>query len=512
MFSYEARIRAVKLYIKLGKRAAVTVRILGYPSKKYLRRWYLTYIDTGDLPKEYKRKPRYSDEQKQQAVEHYFNHGQCLAYTKRVLGYPSAEIFNIWLDEITPNILRKRYTQTARGALLGQDVKKQAVIDLCSRKGTASAVAKEIGVTREVLYKWKDKILPAEYSNTMQKQKPLSESADKKELQNAIEQLHLRIHTLQLEHDILNKANELIKKENGISHQALTNHEKTILIDALLVTYKLKELLATLELARSSYFYHRARNKLPDKYASMRALISEIFYSNNQCYGYRRIQVGITQRGSRLSEKVIRRLMSQEHLIAHSSSKRRRYSSYYGEISPAAENIIDRDFRASVPNEKWLTDISEFQIPAGKIYLSPIIDCFDGLIVSWSLGTRPNAELVNTMLDKAISTLGDSQRPIVHSDRGAHYRWPGWLERIERANLIRSMSRKGCSPDNAACEGFFGRLKTEFFYPRDWREASLDYLMKQLDEYIQWYNQKRIKLSLGAKSPVEYRLNLFFET
>lgn len=511
MFSYEERIKAVKLYIALGNRSAAAIRILGYPSKKYLRRWYLTYIDTGELPKKYKRKPRYSDEQKQQAVEHYFNHGQCLAHTQKVLGYPCAEILNIWLDEIKPDILRKRYTQAVRGPFLSQDVKKQAVIALCSRKSDASAVAKEIGVTREVLYKWKNKLLPAEYSNTMQKQTPLAASADKKELQNAVEQLQQRIHKLQLEHDILTKANALIKKENGISHQALTNNEKTILIDALLVTYKLKELLAKLELARSSYFYHRAKNKLPDKYASMRALISEIFYSNNQCYGYRRIQVGVTQRGLRLSEKVIRRLMSQEHLIAHSSTKRRRYSSYYGEISPAAENIIDRDFRASVPNEKWLTDITEFQIPAGKVYLSPIVDCFDGLIVSWSLGTRPNAALVNTMLDEAISTLSDSQRPILHSDRGAHYRWPGWLERIERANLTRSMSRKGCSPDNAACEGFFGRLKTEFFYPRDWRDASLDYLMTQLDDYIQWYNLKRIKLSLGAKSTVEYRLSLVFD-
>lgn len=111
MFSYEYRIKAVKLYIALGNRSAAAIRILGYPSKKYLRRWYLTYIDTGELPKKYKRKPRYSDEQNQQAVEHYFNHGQCLAHTQKVLGYPCAEILNIWLDEIKPDILRKRYTQ-----------------------------------------------------------------------------------------------------------------------------------------------------------------------------------------------------------------------------------------------------------------------------------------------------------------------------------------------------------------------------------------------------------------
>lgn len=98
-----------------------------------------------------------------------------------------------------------------------------------------------------------------------------------------------------------------------------------------------------------------------------------------------------------------------------------------------------------------------------------MIDCFDGLVVSWAIGTRPDAHLVNSMLDEAVDTLGENDRPIVHSDRGAHYRWPGWISKVEDAELTRSMSRKGCTPDNAACEGFFDRLKTEFFYPRDWR-------------------------------------------
>lgn len=113
--------------------------------------------------------------------------------------------------------------------------------------------------------------------------------------------------------------------------------------------------------------------------------------------------------------------MAEEQLVVK-AHKRRRYSSYYGEVSPAPENLINRDFQADAPNQKWLTDITEFQIPSGKIYLSPMIDCFDGLAVSWTIGTRPDAELVNAMLDEAIETLSESQRPMVHSDRGAHYR------------------------------------------------------------------------------------------
>ena len=197
--------------------------------------------------------------------------------------------------------------------------------------------------------------------------------------------------------------------------------------------------------------------------------------------------------------------MKQECLVA-ATSKRRRYGSYMGEISPAPDNLLNRDFSAEAPNEKWLTDITEFQIPAGKVYLSPMIDCFDGMIVSWSIGTRPNAELVNTMLDAAIDKVaGSGERPVVHSDRGAHYRWPGWMTRIADAKLVRSMSRKGCSPDNAACEGFFGRLKIEMFYGRDWLSTSIEEFVAALDAYIHWYNDVRIKSSLGFRSPTDHR-------
>src|SRR5690625_2255868 len=145
-------------------------------------------------------------------------------------------------------------------------------------------------------------------------------------------------------------------------------------------------------------------------------------------------------------------------------------------------------------NQKRIADLSETHISAGKLYISPIIDCFDGLVVSWTIGTRPDARLVNAMLDSAIDTLRPHERPIIHTDRGAHYRWPQWLRRLRQAQLTPSMSRKGCSPDNAACEGFFGRLKTELFYPRDWQQVSLEECMHQIDLYIRWYNETRIKL------------------
>ena len=168
---------------------------------------------------------------------------------------------------------------------------------------------------------------------------------------------------MQLEHDILKKANELIKKGLGVNLQLLTNREKTLLVDALRETYALSELFAELSLARSSYFYHRARLRVADKYVGVRRTIADIFERNHRCYGYRRIQGSLGRQHVFLSEKVVQRLMKQERLVV-ATLRRRRYGSYLGEISPAPDNLIQRDFHAAAPNEKWLTDITEFQIPA----------------------------------------------------------------------------------------------------------------------------------------------------
>lgn len=262
-----------------------------------------------------------------------------------------------------------------------------------------------------------------------------------------------------------------------------------------------------LQLARSTYFYNKTRLVASDKYASLKSEITDIFTKNYSCYGYRRIVGTLRRQNTFISEKVVRRLMSEENLKVITTRKKG-FNSYFGEISPAPNNILQRDFKSEEPNKKWLTDITEIRLPAGKVYVSPMIDCFDGLIVSWSIGTTANAELVNSMLDKAISTLKTGERPIVHSDRGAHYRWPDWIKKINSVGITRSMSKKGYSPDNAACEGFFGRFKNEFLYNRNWQNVTIQNFIEQVNIYIKWYNEKRIKKSLGFKSPLEYRRGL----
>jgi transposase InsO family protein len=342
----------------------------------------------------------------------------------------------------------------------------------------------------------------------MKRRKANSKVPEREELERRLEALQRDVRQLQLEHDLLKKANELLKKDLGVDLQILSSREKTQLIDALKEVHRLQELLAQLRITRSSYFYHRARICLVDKYTAVRLSLVEIFQANRRCYGYRRLQASLARKSVIISEKVVQRLMKQERLVV-ARPRRRRFGSYLGEISPAPENLINRDFHADAPNVKWLTDITEFQIPAGKVSLSPIIDCFDGMVISCPIGTQPDAGLVNTMLDAAIGTVTDGdERPIIHSDRGAHYRWPGWLTRISKANLVRSISRKGGSQDNAACEEFFGRLKTELFYPRDWKVITIEQFVAEVDAYIRWYNEKRIKISLGSLSVVEYRKSL----
>lgn len=167
-----------------------------------------------------------------------------------------------------------------------------------------------------------------------------------------------------------------------------------------------------------------------------------------------------------------------------------------------------KGFPCRQPNEKWLTDITEFVLLAGKACLSPIVDCFDGMVPCWMIGKSPDAAMVNSMLDQAISIQEKGYRPLIHSNRGCHYRWPGWISWIEQAELERFMSKKGCSPDNSAYEGLFGCLKNEIFYNKDWIGVSIQIFIDILNEYLICYNKKRIKISLGNMGPMEYRQNL----
>ena len=271
----------------------------------------------------------------------------------------------------------------------------------------------------------------------------------------------------------------------------------------------LREITRFLGISKSSYEYHRARLGR-DRYAALRREVRELFESMGGGRGYRPVHAALRRRGARVSEKVVRRLMREEGLTAR-RPRRRAYSSYAGEPSPAPPNLPlgadgTHDFSAPAPNRLWVTDITEFGLPCGsKVYLSPVLDCFDGRPVAWSIGERPTAALANSSLEAACAALAPGERPVVHSDRGGHYRWPGWVAVCERHGLVRSMSRKGMSCDNARMEGFFGTLKSEFFHGRDWSGADAGGFMVELNRWMHWFRSGRASEALGWRTPDENR-------
>ncbi|MEW6081725.1 MAG: IS3 family transposase [Bacillota bacterium] len=514
MYTLEDRMRAVSLYLKYGGHSAAVRRELGYPTKNTLKHWVREYNATGALHDGYRgRPPKYSNEQKQAAVDYYLEHGRSLRRSIQALGYPNRETLRQWLDEAVPDRRGLRSKRSLQPKVeFSREQKQAAVLDLCSKDGPAREVAGQYGVSRTALYQWKYDLLGKERPVSRPKRGKHKTRDDRdallakvESLKGQLEALEEQVYRLQLERDVLEVTAEILKKDQGADPKKLTNREKAAAIGALRERYPLNDLLGCLSMPKSSYFYHYAALSIPDKYSELRERTA--FALADGRYGYRRIHAVLIGDGKTVSEKVVRRLMRDENLVVVGRRKRR-YSAYKGESSPAVPNIIERDFHAQAPNSKWLTDLTEFPLPAGKVYLSPIIDCFDGMAVSWSIGTSPDAGMVNSMLDNAISTLAENDRPLIHSDRGSHYRWPGWIDRMKAAGLTRSMSKKGCSPDNAACEGFFGRLKNELFYGRSWAGVSIEEFIDRLDSYLHWYNEKRIKISLGGRSPMEYRQSL----
>lgn len=444
----------------------------------------------------------YSKEQIEKAIQ---LHQQGFSQRKiiRLLGYPgSRNTLSQWIVGKEYRYSNKTIQDKHFRPFYSNEFKIKIVNRCIREKITVKCISEETGISPPTIYSWIRKYGDAGVFALMSKKR--TKTPNQQNDLTEVEELKKKVFELQLEVDIMKETINLLKKDQGVNLKALCNREKTILIDALKQKYNFSLLLQKLDLAKSSYYYHEKVLKSEDKLEPIRNRISSIFYSNYESFGYRRIHLALKSNHIRISEKIVRRIMQENNLkVKH--IKMKRYSSYKGELCPPVPNRVNRNFHAVKPNMLWLTDITEFTIPAGKIYLSPIIDCYDGGIVSYSIGTHPNAALVNSMLDKAIETLNTFERPMIHSDRGCHYQWPGWIKRMEEAGLTRSMSKKGYSPDNAACEGFFGRLKNEFFYNRDWRGISIESFIRQLEEYLTWYNERRIKASLGGLSPIQYR-------
>ena len=357
MYSYDDRIRAVRLYIQYDKSAAAVIRELGYPERKTLRYWYKEYLRDNGLKKKFVRSPKYNGAQKEAAVKHYMEHGKCASRTIRALGYPSRALLKQWVMELCPE--EKPHCSAGRSLVhLTKEQKEAAVMELCTKDENAQEIASRYHVSRCSIYQLARELLGEGSVSSVPKRNKAEEPkpATIEELRSQVNDLTKQarelkdeVFRLRVERDVLEKAAE----EEGVSLGSLTNRDKAVVIDALRNRYRLKTLLSVLQMSKSSYFYQEAAMAAPD-----------------------------------------------------------------------------------------------------------------------------------------------------------NYRWPGWISRMKDAGLIRSMSKKGCSPDNSACEGFFGRLKNEMFYGRSWQDVSIDEFIKILDDYMHWYAEERIKISLGGISPIQYRRQL----
>lgn len=273
----------------------------------------------------------------------------------------------------------------------------------------------------------------------------------------------------------------------------------------LRLKYNLKILLKISKLAKSVYYYTLAKENKDDKNKEIIEKIREIFINNKERYGYRRITLELKNQNYNVNHKKVYRIMVKLGLKPLKRNKRK-YSSYKGTVGKIADNLIKRNFTANNPNEKWYTDVTEFNLRGEKCYLSPILDGFNGEIISYNTSKSPNLAQIDDMLNKAFKKVGNLEGLIFHSDQGWQYQHQSYQQRLKNNGIKQSMSRKGNSMDNGMMENFFGLLKTEMFYDQENCYETLNDLIKAIDDYIYYYNYDRIKEKLKGLSPVNYRL------
>ena len=269
-------------------------------------------------------------------------------------------------------------------------------------------------------------------------------------------------------------------------------------------------------LKRSTYYYVYSHMD-EDKDAQLKQLISDIFNENKGRYGYRRIDLELRNRGYTVNHKKIKRIMKQIGLFG--ITPKARYKSYKGDMNGTVKNLLIhkevdeenhktryvRDFNTSKPNEKWSTDVSEFHIAAGKLYLSPILDMYNDEIIAYDVSVSPDFCQQKRLLDRAFSKFEDLSGLIFHSDQGWQYQMQPWHKALKDKGIIQSMSRKGNCLDNSPMENFFGKMKNEMFYGHEYEFETLEQLQKAMEKYIDYYNNERIQVKLKGLTPCQAR-------
>ena len=277
--------------------------------------------------------------------------------------------------------------------------------------------------------------------------------------------------------------------------------------------------MSFLEISKSTYYYVIKSLKKEDKDLELKEEIREIFEKNFKRYGYRRITMEVNKdRDNKVNHKKVKRIMKELGLFAI-QGKNGKYHSYKGDNGELKENLLlekvideekhkttyKRHFETLKPNEKWTTDVSEFKHKDGKLYLSPILDIFDGSIIAYDISLHPDFYQTKRMIEKAFQSNQNLEGLIFHSDQGWQYQHAYFRNTLKEHGVIQSMSRKGNCYDNCIMETFFGRLKNEMFYGHEKEYESFEDFADAIEQYIDYYNNERIQAKTKWMPPVKYR-------
>lgn len=258
-------------------------------------------------------------------------------------------------------------------------------------------------------------------------------------------------------------------------------------------------------LPKSSFYEWKVKlSKVNQKEIELVNQIKLVIADSKGRYGYRRVTMTLDSKDIKVNHKRVYRLMKKYDLLCRKFTRRsRKFNSYKGEVGKIADNLLDRNFNIDTFNKVWVTDVTEFKVRNRRLYLSPIMDLYNGEIIAYNTSTHPTVKFTTAGLDKALKKLPGNHSLMIHSDQGFHYQNKQWVKRLEKHNIKQSMSRKGNCIDNAPMENFFGILKQEMYYGEKYK--TVEELEQNIKEYIKWYNQKRIKCKLKGLSPVQYR-------
>lgn len=277
------------------------------------------------------------------------------------------------------------------------------------------------------------------------------------------------------------------------------------MVASLLGKHLLNDLLECAGLARSSYYYALAHPKQPTR-PELWEKVAGIFSRTANGCGHRQIAMCLrAEEGAVIADKTVLKIMGEMGIRCgiRRETGRRKYNSYRGEIGKTFENLIGRNFSAAAPWQKMGTDVTEFKQPWGKAYFAPVYDFGSKEIVAWSTSLSPNMAQQLSVLDQLVAKMPDGAHPILHSDMGWQYQNAGWIDRLEGAGIVQSMSRKGNCIDNGATEQVFGHIKDEFFRGRKW--PSFEEFKRDLDAYVVHWNTRRRQVKLKGLTPEEFR-------